>query len=549
MLDTSEKNFSSIVSEAKKKSDTIVIDNGTFEIKAGYLYEPSIVNKNRIFKYKERISLDPFPSSSVRSMFDLDVITNFDTLEYTIDQVLMHLKPDMLKNLIFTATPCSPTEQELVEFFFEVYKFEKIQIGFDFIYEYHKYFDRKDCIIVDFKFSCTIVCVVNKNKIVDIYKINFGGKDLLEYINHIMHDKYKENRKDYKGLVSYLRVSNDYNKEALDIYSEMCSGIYKNNVFLTEAIEIKSPELVKKQKRTVTNPISVPTVDYVLLNTPDEGLDRDQVKEKKRLKMIFCSTMARVKSRIDGAFKELSFCLQLLEEELEKKSNFKAYLSKKKELFSELKREYELREQIRKDSKNKKSREFAIKFKEGSLTEEEAFLKNKILDAEDDEKEKNLVASIDDLAQQIMQLDPEFIPFYANTVEILRGDNLGRQCVNIELIKWPEIFFDPSIIGSEQMGLTEIFENILQTYQIPNVLVTGGFSFISNLDQRIKNEIQQLLDSKTVNLVRAENPRLDPFYGAKFSDLLPTYTRSSYNSLGAKKMIEDQKQLLKWKFL
>lgn len=82
-------------------------------------------------------------------MFDEDVITNFDSLEYTTDQILEFLQPSSLKNLIFTNTPCSPTESELIEFLFETYKFDKIQAGTDSVYAYHKYFDDKDCVVVD----------------------------------------------------------------------------------------------------------------------------------------------------------------------------------------------------------------------------------------------------------------------------------------------------------------------------------------------------------------------------------------------------------------
>lgn len=134
---------------------------------------------------------------------------------------------------------------------------------------------------------------------------------------------------------------------------------------------------------------------------------------------------------------------------MEKSTNFKNYLAKKKAKFYGLKRELELREQIRKNSKIRKTREFQVKNKEGLLSEEEQQIKNRILDAEDEEIENKMKSDLDRLGYEIMSVDPDFIPFYANTVEILRGDNIGRQCANIELIKFSEIFFDPSIIGSE----------------------------------------------------------------------------------------------------
>lgn len=528
---TAERQYPNMYFEVKSKSDTIVLDNGTFELKAGYQGDLAMIVKNRLYRNKEKISLEPFPSSSLKSMFDGDVVVNFDVLEQTMDLVLDYLSPTSLQNLIFTATPSSPTELDLVHFLFETYAFEKVQIGYDFVYVYHKYFGDKDCVIVDFKYSSVIVCVIKDRKVLDIYKINFGGKDILEYINYCMVDKYRECRRDYRGLAEYLRVADNYEDEALGIYHEMCSGVYTRNIFLSEASAVKTPPVVKKAKRPEKPASVVPVLDYVLLNTPDEQLDKDTLKEKRRQKMIFCSTFARLKSKIDKGFAELDECIETITDELEKQSNMKKYILKQKTRFNTLKRELELREQVRREVRNKKSREFAVKFKETQLSEEEQMIKNRIADAEDDDQENLLIAALEQLAVDISKLDPEFIPFYANTVEILRGDNLGRQCVNVELIKWAEIIFDPSIIGSEQMGLSEIFENVFPATQISNVLVCGGFSFMENLENRLLSEIVTYLYSGHVDLRRVGDPQKEPFMNCQFSELFPVYTRQDYENM------------------
>lgn len=541
IMDFGEKQQPNVYSPPKACQPTIVFDNGTYEFKAGYLKDLCMIVRNRIYKHKEKVSFEPFPMSSIKSMFDNDVIVNFDVLEYTMDNVLSYLKPSKLKNLIFTITPFSPTEAELLEFLFEVYKFEKIQLGYDFIYCYHLYFERRDCVIVDLKYSSVTVSVIKDSSIKDIYKISFGGKDLQNYINYAMVDKYKETRRDYRGLVGYIRVSDDYFKESLEIYHEMCSGIYDRNLFLSDKKEEDriEKEAKKIKKITTTNSnTAMPSIDYFVLNAPDESLDKDQLKEKKRLKMILYGALARIKSKTEKTFAMFDEVIDSLEDEVEKLSNFPKYVSKKKEKFNAMKRELELRDQLRRDCKNKKTREFMIKFKEGALTEEEQHIKSMILDAEDEDQESVLITRINQMAAEILALDPDFIPFYANTVEILRGDNIGRQCVNIELIKWPEIWFDPSIIGSDQMGLGEIFENIYSEHQIENVLLCGGFSFMKNLEKRIHNEICCLMRNGNVNVVKAKDAQKDPFGGARFSDLLPTYHREDFEKIGAFKLVE-----------
>lgn len=520
---------------------TIVIDNGTYELKAGYSGDLCVIIRNRIYKHKDKVSFEPFTSSSAKSMFDNDVLVNFDVLEYTMDVLLGHLKPSELKNLVFTITPFSPTEAELLEFLFGVYRFERIQLGYDFVYCYHMYFDKKDCVVVDLKYSSVIVSLIKDDSIKDIYKVNFGGRDLQNYINHIMANKYKETRRDYKGLSGCLRVSDDYSKESLEIYHEMRNGIYDRNLFLSEKKDdgrVEKDERKTKKVINNNNSPAIPSIDYSILNAPDGSLDKNQLREKKKLKMIFYGAMARIKSRIEKAFAMLDEAVEVLEDEVEKLSSFPKYVSRKKARFDAMKRELELREQLRRNCRNKKTREFMIKFKEGVLTEEEQEIRSMIMDAENDIQEGLLIARLNQLASEIVSLDPEFIPFYASPVEILRGDNIGRQCANIELIKCPEVIFDPSIIGSDQMGLSEIFENIFSEHQIENVLLCGGFSFINNLEKRIHNEICCLTKSGSITIVKATDAQKDPFMGARFSDLLPTYRREDFEKAGASKLVE-----------
>jgi len=543
MIETGEKQTQNVYDAPGSENSCIVIDNGTFEFKAGYLGKLAMIIKNKIYKHKDKVSFEPFASSSVKTMFDSDVIVHFDVLEYTIDDILEYLKPKDLKDLIFTITPSSPTESDLLEFLFEVYKFERVQLGYDFAYCYHKYFDGKDCVVLDLKFSSIIVAVIKDHTIRDVYKINFGGKDLQEYVNYIMVDKYKEVRKDFRGLVSYIRASDDYDKESVEIYTDICNGIYDRNIFLSEKKEQQVEREIKKIKRPVqANSLVLPTMDLDLLNAADESLDKDQLKEKKRVKMVFFGTMARLKARVDKLFRAFDEIIENTDNEMEKISNLGKYVAKKKAKFNDLKRELDLRDQLRRNSKNKKTREFQIKFKEGQLTEEEQALKNMISDAEDDAEGDRLISQINGLASEILLLDPDFIPFYANTVEILRGDNIGRQCINIELVKWAEIMFEPSIIGSDQMGLKEIFESIFSEFQIGNVLICGGYSFIENIENRVRNEILQYMFDGEINVVKAADSQQDPFYGAKMSELFPVYERKDFDKLGAHKLIESFKK-------
>lgn len=539
-LDCTEKPYSNTISKPTSASDTLVVDCGVYEFRAGYPDDLLMTVRNRIYKNKGRASFEPFPLASMKSMFDGDVIVNFDVLEYSMDLLLDHAKPNKLANLIMTVTPYSPTCAALLDFLFSVYRFDRVQLGFDFIYSYHRHFGGGEpCLIVALKYSGTFVACVQDGSIKELYKIGFGGRNLHEYINYSMVDKYKEFRKDYRALMDYIRVSGDYDGEAVEIYNEMCGGTYDRNLFLTDSPEEKHFKAEKKTKKLApNNPIVIPEIDYGLLRTDNSQLGPSDIKEKRKIKMLYFGTAHRLKTRARKSLRALHELIESMEDEKQRIHDQSAYVVRKKDQFSRLKRELELRDKLRQDTKNKKTREFYIKNKEADLGPDEQRIKELIADAEDEHQENAILQKLDEIASDILQVDPDFIPFHANTVEILRGDNIGRQCVNIELIKWPEILFEPSIIGSEQMGLTEILEDVAKKFPISNVLLCGSLSHIQGLPSRISSILASCSrPSADIKITIAGSDSADAFYGARFSALCPVYTRQEYDLLGAEALV------------
>ena len=540
MVDLSEIPYAVTFNKPTKPSNTIVVDNGLYEIKAGYLSDPCIVALNRIFRYKERVSMESFPQSTMKSMFEDDIIANFDTLETTIDIILTHLQPSNISNLLFTAAPNLPTEPDLIDFLFKTYKFDKIQIGTDYLYAYHHYFKDENAVIIAVKHSSIVVSYISDCKEIEIFKSNFGIKKLTEYINMVMTDRYRNYRMDYSRLIEHIRVSKDYNRESVEIYNEICKGNNKRNLIIKNRVKETEQESIKKTKKQPST-IQIPEIDYELLELDDKELEPERLKEKRKNKSVLVTTMGRLRIRIETQLKELASRVEMIEDELERRRNPKQHLELKKGRFYELIRKLELRAKLRQDAHDRKTREFQIKIKEGVLEPNEQYIREQIHEAENEEIEKDLIRQADLLAAEIVAQDDEFVPFYANTVELLRGDTMGVQCVNVELIKWAEILFDPSIIGSEMMGLSEIFENLSATYTIKNVLVCGGFAHLPGLAERCMEELNSFSKTGPVNMVVSKDPKLDPFNGACFSSILPVYTRDEYDKYGAQQLVAMKK--------
>ena len=476
----------------EKKTDTVIIDLGTYEIKAGFLNDVCLIIPNRIFKYKNKVDFNPFPNANKLSMFEADVITNFDVLELIFNLIFeKYLHITQFNKIILMTTPCSPTNPALVDFLFEKYKFKEIQIGYDFIYAYHKYFNMDDCLIISISYSNVFVAYVFQNQITYIQKIPFGIADLLEYIKQSMQLRFKNFRKDYGGLIYHLRVALNYREDALNILEKMYNKDYSSTLFLSDeqVEETENSEEIKSNKPIPkSNFIEIPNIDYALLETDDNNLSKERISEKKKNKLIFYSTLARLKSKIAQSMEILTEILENNLDELEKKNNITQYIKNKKAKFEILKNKLKERENLRKNVKNKKTIEYIVKYKEYGLTEEEFNLQDQIAEAE------------------VLDLE-------------------NKDCIAIELIKWPEIFFHPQILNMQTMGLSEILSNISKEVSIKNVLITGGMGHLTGLTERIYSEL--ICRSKTGDIIikTVDNTQTDPFNGCYFSPLFQTYKK------------------------
>jgi len=523
------------------KNDTIVIDNGVYECKAGYSgQKPQIVFRNVLYRQKKSASIESFQGATLKTMFDGDVVVNFEILESMIDEVLAYLKPEKLQNLIITEKIYSPTHAELVKFLFEVYGFETIQIGVDSYYSYLWNMKDEDCMVVDMSHTAVTCLVIYSGRIADVYKINFGGCAAEEYLCLLMFNKFLDGKKSYGGLVKYLKCSRDYCREATDVLGEMKRREYSRSYFLDEEAETGYQRCTSAKQKRCPTPIStgtVPEINKNLLNAADSDLNNEEIKEKKRQRIMYHSALHRVKSRAEKCLEKMRKCMSLVEEKIARISDPDGFVNAKKAEFQKLKRELELRGKIRRDVKNRKTYEFQVRFKEGELTDDEKQLIAKIKDAEDMNQEAMIIDSLRMLVSQIKELDPYFEPFAADVVDILNGYSIGRTCVNIDLMRIPEIIFSPSLVGLDQMGLTEIMENVSRKYGTRKVLLTGGFSQIEGIGDRMQIEMSSMSVTGDVQVIMAADPINDAFKGATMCNMFPVYTIDQYRCMGAEEMI------------
>ncbi|KAM0675094.1 Actin- protein 5 [Gurleya vavrai] len=283
---------------------------------------------------------------------------------------------------------------------------------------------------------------------------------------------------------------------------------------------------------------------YFYMNIPDDKLSPEKLKEKRKYKMIFYSTLYRFKQRIEKQLKKIILNIENLEEEYEKTENIDKYLDKIKEKLKKVKKEIKTRERIKRDVKNKRSKEFMVlqNVNHGKmlLEEDENILKS-IEEANDEEIDLILGMDYQKYYNIINAYDPDFL-IDLNPINVMKNDFTNFNA-DLELLKVSEILFEPSIIGIQQPGLKEIF-NELRNERIKNVLICGGFANIKNLKERIEQELKYCLFYNEFNIKIADDLVFDQFEGAKFCDAFKTFSIEEFNNFGIEQLLKDENVFL-----
>lgn len=610
-----------------KKSSTVVIDNGTFEIKAGYSSNINIRFENCFYKDTEGIKFTNTRNIKHKyTPFTMDLVSGFHVLEQNFDQIFEYLGVKECENLIITDAIYSPTRQDLIDFLFKVYRFKKIQVGVDDIYSY-LYNTSEICtsLIIGIGHS-SVTCYLLKNqKIADVYKINYGGKLALNYLSNIIRYKHKEYNFECSKLLKKLKCAIDYDSEVLKIVDNMRKQDYKDNIILledeTEEDELEMSENDKEKKEKIMNRLKnmnkfrkyyinnslleeenkalqenikleknpddsekedfsesedinlemknkkikpgykneenfsenssehesiekICSDDEIINSTngSDEKEDnknlllqneaKDSVNEENstieinKKSLVMKNNMYKIRlyqfnNRIIKLFKIFKNTIFENEENYERLTNLEFFLNKKKKKYEQIIRTIELREKCRKDSTNRKTYEFGLLMKTGELTEEEKMYKKKIKDSENLEIDKMLKEEANSVLEIIQKYDKNYLLSICSVLDLLTGKMLKKTLLNVDLYRVAEVLFEPSLVGSNQMGLGEIIEDVLTKYKDCNdIFITGGFSQIEGLKERIKYEAGKC---REVCVRTAENPIDDSVRGACFSDIFQTF--------------------------
>ncbi|KIJ45076.1 hypothetical protein M422DRAFT_251274 [Sphaerobolus stellatus SS14] len=336
---------------------------------------------------------------------------------------------------------------------------------------------------------------------------------------------------------------------------------FDDEASLEETIK-KLDSSVKKGKKKEGEGEDVPMEEpsYPLLEVPDDQLDEDALKEKRRQKLLKAGWEARQKIRREKERERAEKEDQARRELEERERDFDGWTSRLKGEHEAMMDKLKERKRRRAALSDRKSATAQARMKTiASLASETPTTKKRRkgngednFGANDEDwavyRKINTAASSDeedDISQlqtieaKLLEFDPSFTE--ADTYSSLatqrsalvetylpryQDNDIAGQCrihLNVERWRACEPWFNPSMAGIDTAGLGEVIAGILSGFSeaekarlVKNVFITGTPAQIPGLSDRLFNTLRPILDpDMEVKIVKASDVGLDAWNGMR----------------------------------
>ncbi|CDZ96567.1 Actin-related protein-Arp5p [Phaffia rhodozyma] len=260
----------------------IVIDNGSYQLRAGWANEqtPRIVQDQVVSRYRDRksgktvllygqdVEVDAASRSGARSVFEGDVLCNFDLMEHVLDYTFLNLGIDTHSidhPVLMTERVCTPLASRALmsELLFEAYGAPAVTYGIDSLFAFSRT-GKKDGIALGMGHTSTsVVPVVNGRGLVgSARKLAWGGSQASEMMLKLVQMKYP-------GFPTKVTPN-----QATFMYRESC---YFAEDFQTEIKTLADTKRINGVDTIMQFPFTVPVAD----EKTGEELARQAEKRKE----------------------------------------------------------------------------------------------------------------------------------------------------------------------------------------------------------------------------------------------------------------------------
>ncbi|BGP57001.1 hypothetical protein JCM8202_004564 [Rhodotorula sphaerocarpa] len=331
---------------------------------------------------------------------------------------------------------------------------------------------------------------------------------------------------------------------------------------------------------------------FPLIDVPDHQLNEEDLKEKRRQKLMKAGYDARIRLKAEKDEERRRKEEERRRDEDLRQNDFPRWLQGLREQHGDILDKIKERKKRKEQLSDRKSLAAQNRMKSiaGLAADEKAGRKRKRTeqddgfgqndadwavyreigtgdDSEDEEDEQEALRTVE---SRLLEHDPKFT--LDDTAErqamrkhqllnaFVRGiapddpldtyqpDNAEHNSqlhVNVERTRVPEVIWQPHMAGLDQAGLAEIAEHVLRGFSEPerqrltkNIHVTGGNTLVPNFDARLRTSLQPSLPvGHPLNIVRPYDPHADAWRGvAKWSTsdvgVQARITRADYEEHG-----------------
>ncbi|XP_075950305.1 actin-related protein 5 [Anarhichas minor] len=499
-------------------SAPIVIDNGSFQTRAGWaapaaefdsprLLFKSVAARCRGAARSETQIGNDIPNLEplrwlLKSQFDRNVVVNFEIQELMFDYVFTHLgigSEDSVANpIVLTEAPCNPLHcrQMMSELLFECYRVPHVSYGVDSLYSLYNNSTQRNLqpphtgIVLSSGYHCSHILPVIDGRFdaVNCKRVNVAGSQAASYLQRLLQLKYPG----HLAAITLSRV-----EELLHEHS------YTAVDYQEELEKWRSPEFYEREVHRMQLPFSGKVPGGCV--SVEERQER-RAQQLRRLQEINARRREEKLLQDQERLDRLLAVQELLEDGLLDhfhKSLVELNMDSAEELQSYINKLQLAVEQGR----------------QKLLHSDGVEGKTEVSELEQPMDEGDGVALIDsDFPEDTLPEKP------ANVVQPLFNMAEYHQLfVGTERLRCPEILFQPSPTGEDQMGLMETLQYVLARYTpeqqealVSNVFLTGGNMQYPGMKERVERELLAMRPFQSHFKVRmASRPALDAWYGAR----------------------------------
>lgn len=345
---------------------------------------------------------------------------------------------------------------------------------------------------------------------------------------------------------------------------------FKDQAALQKSINELNRAIRRARKEDIgeedVEPPSFPLVDI-----PDDKLDEDQIKEKRKQKLLKANYDARMRAKEEKELEQQRLAEEEAKEELWRSTDLEGWVRARRLQREKLLHNVKEKKKLKEELANRKSLASQMRMKNiaalasnesgrgkrrrgatnnrGDDDPDDTFgaddgdwsIYRDIANASDSEEDGEEQKEIERLEGELLKYDVNFtlddtreavLDWRKSTVHLfLHGprdfdpesqEQIHRMNLTIERIRVPEVLFQPSIAGVDQAGIVEVSDDILlhrldeaaRKKLLQDIFITGGQGHFKNFDERMRSELQSILPvNSPLNVRKASDPSLDAWRG------------------------------------